>query len=491
MTSSALRARRALALVLLGSLALTPGPSLGAPSRSSEAKTRFERALKLYDEKDFSGALAEFSRANELSPSSIVLYDIAQCYEAMGRPVDAKNTLTQLIAGGPSGGELSRAKAMLQRLEQRIGTIVVEGGTPGAQVEIDGLRVGTLPLSTPLSVASGARILTVVATGFAPYRTELVVAAQAETKHAVKLLPTESRLAHLEVKANVSTAQVRVAGQLAGATPLPAPLTLLPGVHELAISRPGYRSESRTVTLGDGAAGSIDVVLREAPGGAKAHVDLEISEPSPIVFVDDEPRGTKLSLDLPEGVHRIRIEHAGFLATERDVTLDVGSRQTIQVRLVPTAETRESYESSVRRRKIVGWSLVIGGAVVGGAGAGLAIASASSVGSIKSDIDSLNERISVGSGDPCSESNGSDADAVLDCKQERASKEAKLSNTRTRQTIGIIGASVGGAALIGGVIVLLTTPSAKRFEMSAFGATVRPVLSGSPGGGFLGAAGTF
>lgn len=479
--------------LLAGGLAvvlLTPSVAHAAPdARAKEARTRFDRALQLFDEKDYAGALAEFLRANELAPNTIVLYDIAQCYEALGRQVDAQNTLKQLIAHGPNPSELARANAMLIRVESRIGSLRIEGGVAGAQLEIDGIRVGTLPLSAPIPVTSGARILTVIATGYAPYRAEVVVAGQAESKHEVTLLPTEARLAHLEVKANVASAQVRVGGQAAGTTPLLAPLTLLPGAHDISISRPGYLTEERKVTLGDGATGRLDVRLREDAGAARSLLNIEVSEPSPIVYVDDEPRGTSLALKLPEGVHRVRIEHAGFLAAERDVTLSPGGQETIRVRLLPTPETRAAYESSVRKRKIAGWTLIASGALIGGAGAVLTVLSANRVTPLKNEINDLSERIAVGSGDPCSDSNG-DTDTVLDCKAQRTSKEAQLTNVRTRQTIGIVGASVGGAALVAGVVVLLTTPSASRFE-SAKGRSIQPIVTWQNGGGMVGAVGTF
>ena len=442
------------------SAAMAAGPE----EARQEAQTRFGAAIRLFDEKDYAGALAEFRRANDLAPNSVVSYNIARCYEALGRPVDAVKALAPLLVPGAAPeDQRTRAADMTQKLEGRIGSLTIQGDAPGAHVEIDGFDVGTMPLKAPISVASGTRIVTIVATGYAPFRTEVVVAGKASASVDVKLVATEAKLAHLEVKSNVAGAEVRVAGQTIGKTPLSAPVTLLPGNHVVDLSRRGYTTEQRTVTLGDGATGKVDVSLKESPDGPKAQLALRVSEPSPIVYVDGEARGTKLSLALPPGQHRIRVEHAGFLPSDRDVDLTEGAEQVVRVRLIPTADTRDAYESSVRTRKTWGWVLVASGAAVGIGGGVLTLTAATAITDQKAAVADLDRRLAVGSGDPCSESNGSEAEPVLACKQQRDSAQAKLENAKTRQVIGIIGASVGGAALITGAILLLTAPPADRF----------------------------
>lgn len=459
-----------------------------------EAASRFGAAIRLFDEKDYAGALAEFRRANDLAPNPVVAYNIARCYEALGRPVDAVRALAPLLVpGGAPEDQRARAADMTQKLEGRIGSLTIQGEAPGAHVEIDGFDVGVMPLKAPLSVAAGTRIVTIVATGYAPFRTEVVVAGKASASVDVKLVPTEAKLARLEVKSNVPGAEVRIAGQTIGKTPLSAPVTLLPGQHEVDVARRGYGTEHRTVTLGDGSTGKVDVTLKEAPDGPKGQLALRVSEPSPIVYVDGEARGTKLALSLPPGQHRIRVEHAGFLPSDRDVDLTEGGEQVVRVRLIPTAETRDAYESSVRAQKTWGWILVASGAAVGIGGGVLTITAASAVSDQKAAVADYDKKIAVGSGDPCSESNGSDSDPVRLCKQQRESAQAKLDNAKTRQVIGIIGASVGGAALITGTILLLTAPSADRFTAAANKKTrnVQPLFGASASGFSLGLQGAF
>jgi hypothetical protein len=469
-------------------LAIAPAARAAPEGSKQEARARFETAVRLFDEKDYAGALAEFRRANEVAPSSVVSYNLARCYEALARPVDAVRELSSVLNSG-SAEEQTRARDLMSKLEARIGTIRVEGAAHGAHVEVDGLEVGIMPLKEAVRVASGTRIVTVIATGYAPFRTEVVVAGKVEVPVAVSLVPTEAKLAHLEVRVNVPGAEVRLAAQPVGITPIPAALAVLPGMYEVIVSRSGYTTERRSVTLGDGATGKLDVSLRESADGPKGSIVLRVSEPSPVVFIDGDARGPQLTLALPPGVHALRVEHAGFLPFRRELDLVAGAEQTVRVRLLPTAETREAYESSVRSRKTWSWVLIGGGAAIGGVGAVLALTASSAITEHKNTVNDLGKKIAVGSGDPCSESNGSDTDAVLTCKQNLESARAKLSNAQTRQVLGIAGAAVGGAALITGIVLLVTAPPSDRFTGNETGRYVRPtfgVAKGALSAGFVG-----
>src|SRR5436190_21403021 len=82
-----------------------------ADSKKAEAAQRFDRGLQLFDDGDTAGALAEFRRTYELFPNPVVLYNIGLVYAAMGRPVNAVESLEPAIAGGGlSASMLERAK---------------------------------------------------------------------------------------------------------------------------------------------------------------------------------------------------------------------------------------------------------------------------------------------------------------------------------------------------------------------------------------------
>ena len=60
----------------------TTSASQDADDPVRRAQGHFQRGVELYGERNYDGALAEFSRAHELSPNYRVLYNLAQTYFA-------------------------------------------------------------------------------------------------------------------------------------------------------------------------------------------------------------------------------------------------------------------------------------------------------------------------------------------------------------------------------------------------------------------------
>src|SRR5664279_2435322 len=72
-------------------------------SDSTRAAVRFQRAVELYREGSYEGALAEFSKAYQISPSYLVLYNIAQTQYALHDFVGSYKSLMQYLAEGGGG----------------------------------------------------------------------------------------------------------------------------------------------------------------------------------------------------------------------------------------------------------------------------------------------------------------------------------------------------------------------------------------------------
>ena len=63
----------------------------------AEAHDRFDRAVRLFGEKDNDAALAEFRRVYELAPNPAVLFNIGLVYAALGRAVEAVDALDRVL----------------------------------------------------------------------------------------------------------------------------------------------------------------------------------------------------------------------------------------------------------------------------------------------------------------------------------------------------------------------------------------------------------
>ncbi len=104
------------------------------------------------------------------------------------------------------------------------------------------------------------------------------------------------------------------------------------------------------------AAGAYEAFLKDVPAklqkegdAAKARLAVIKAMPGKVRFVT-EPAGaavmvdgkalpgvTPLEVDLAAGSHKVRVEHAGFVAADHDLAVSFGSRQDDKARLVPVA----------------------------------------------------------------------------------------------------------------------------------------------------------
>jgi len=146
-----------------------PSAAANDPSAKQEAARRFEHAIKLYEEADYTLALAEFERVYELVPDYRVLYNIGQVSIQLGRYARAFRTLKEYVARG--GAELApdRAAAVnadLTLLAGKIARVSVQVEQAGAQVSVDGAAVGRSPLAEPLVVDVGEHRVQIELSGF-------------------------------------------------------------------------------------------------------------------------------------------------------------------------------------------------------------------------------------------------------------------------------------------------------------------------------------
>jgi hypothetical protein len=140
-------------------------PAFGARAdAASEARTRYERAVKLYEDGVYDAALAEFTRAYELNPSYKVLYNVGQVRVALQDYAGAVETFQAYLREGGGNIPVARSDQVrneLTRLEQRVARVTVETDVPGAEVLVDDAVVGTAPLHNAVLVNSGTRRIVV------------------------------------------------------------------------------------------------------------------------------------------------------------------------------------------------------------------------------------------------------------------------------------------------------------------------------------------
>lgn len=123
------------------------------------------------------------------------------------------------------------------------GTLVVSSDVEGADVLLNGKRVGTTPHQAT-GLKPGSYDVRVEKKGFEPYQEKIQVTAK---RHEISAKLTAAA-PRLEVASNVSGARVFVDGEERGTTPLSLD-DLPPGRHELRVSAAGYRTYTETLEL--------------------------------------------------------------------------------------------------------------------------------------------------------------------------------------------------------------------------------------------------
>jgi len=470
-----------------------------ADANRAEAAERFDRGLRLFNSGDTGGALAEFRRAYELIPNVVVLYNLGLVYAQMGRSVDAADALDRVLKSPEalSPERLAIARRTHDEQAARIAEIAVATSVEGASVEIDGVEKGKTPLAQPLRVTSGTHVVGVIAPGFVPQRRELTIASGEKQSLQIDLVAMQGRLAHVAVKTHLPGAEVFADGQRVGTTPLAASVPLAPGNHRIEMRRQGYATAAADVVLGDGAAGEVvlepeeDAAALASTGGRLA---LDVDQTQAVVTVDGRPRGVYAEpLRLAPGQHRLLVERGSFEPFERDVAVVPGQTVNVGIRLEPTPEYLARYVAHAHSQRTWGLISIIGGAVVGAAGAGLAIYDAKQRSDGNATIASLLAQGGLGSKKVC---DSGSLNYQVDCVDPVNAASAKVNDANARDYAAWSGVGVGATAIVLGVTLLVTSDDPHAYDRRApdtprASLRIVPTFRSAPGGGVAGVAGTF
>jgi tetratricopeptide (TPR) repeat protein len=150
-------------------VAAPPDAPANDPKAVDEARQRFQKGVQLFKEYSFEAALAEFRKAYQLAPSYRVLYNIAQVHYELKNYVDALKAFRQYLnegAGDIAPDRRTQVEAEVRKLEGRVGYIEVIANVEAAQVAIDDVPVGILPIKAPILVNPGVRRVSVTKPGF-------------------------------------------------------------------------------------------------------------------------------------------------------------------------------------------------------------------------------------------------------------------------------------------------------------------------------------
>jgi hypothetical protein len=170
-------------------------PDEPAKPEQAQADRYFKSGVQLFKEAKYSEALAEFTRAYEIAPHPLVLYNIAGCHRELSHYGEAVSFYERFLAEGKGqvpAARLTAAQTELDGILARIARVTVTVSPDGASITVDGNAIGTL-VKMPLILPPGEHKLVASAAGRKDSERTIKVASGDELTVELSLaaLPTE------------------------------------------------------------------------------------------------------------------------------------------------------------------------------------------------------------------------------------------------------------------------------------------------------------
>jgi hypothetical protein len=181
----------------LGTIAFTLATlCLGSTVHAAdEGDDLIKQGIECRRKHDDACGLRLFEEAYDRGHSPRALAQVALAEQALGKWVAASEHLRQALAvRGDAWIDKNRAilNDSAAHVAAHVGFIEIFGGSPGAEVRVDGTARGTLPLTRPLATTTGTIAIDLVMVGRLPFRRTTIVQAGETTREAFDELPVES-----------------------------------------------------------------------------------------------------------------------------------------------------------------------------------------------------------------------------------------------------------------------------------------------------------
>jgi len=180
-------------VVALAGVLLTSGTAWAEP----DAAELIREGVALRKQGDDGAALQRFQRAYELDHDVRALAQMGLAEQALGRWVAAHDHLMKALASTADPWIVKNGATLRTAFEMvgaHVGRLEVLGGSPGAEVRIDGVARGILPLEGPLILPIGSVTIAIRATGLVSVERVAVIHAREMTRESFEPLASLARI---------------------------------------------------------------------------------------------------------------------------------------------------------------------------------------------------------------------------------------------------------------------------------------------------------
>ncbi len=308
------------ASVVAPSIASAQPASPAVPTGPLDAKAQLAAGDKATKAKNWAAAIAAYSAAKAQNPSLEAMDGLANAlYEKddFGHAYEAYEDLIRMHVGKLAKDKRATAEKRLKELGQKSGPLTINGTEAEAEVALDGVLIGKLPIAKSMRVSAGEHKLRATKLGFNPFETAFTVTGNTAATVEVKLA-AEVHKGKLKVhEADGKPVHVFVDGIDVGAAPWEGDVD--PGVHDVVVRGPNVVSAPEKVTVDKN--GLRDIELRASATLAKLKITVEGS-PTAQIFLDGKPVGTgSFTAEIPAGTHKLSVTREGYQKFEDEVVL--------------------------------------------------------------------------------------------------------------------------------------------------------------------------
>lgn len=205
----------------------------------------------------------------------------------------------------------------------------VDSEPPGAVLVVDGKEKGRTPFVGP--IPAGHHTAVVRMEGRREVGTDFLMPKSNDLSFRLDLPPAgELHGPHATVTSNPPGAALFIDGKEMGPTPWSG--GVLPGVHKLLVTLPGYSKEERKVELYGDRDADVAIALARLPGPARVQVETDPAGAS--VVIDGKPAGdTPFTAEISAGEHQLQVAKDGYRSVAQDMSLEANQQLSLKLAL--------------------------------------------------------------------------------------------------------------------------------------------------------------
>lgn len=317
---------------------LTMAGPVARADDASEARLQYELGSELYSQRRFAEALERFIASNRLVPNANVVFNIAQTYQLMDRPVEAYNWFETYLGFTLEDDARRNGEQLRDALVTRVAVVDVRTEPAGATLYVDRRDLGAVGRSPRrVAVEAGQRRILAALDRYSPAETTVEAVRGRVTTSELTLQPL---MGALVVETQPPGATVRAQGRAdpLGTTPLSVSVPV--DTYQLTIELPGHAPVQREIRVVESAQPTAMSIELTRSAGSAAILSVQGSPVGASVLIDGEEVGTT-PLTVPDLQPRrveLEVRAEGHESYSEVVTLEPGGATRLRYELADPSE---------------------------------------------------------------------------------------------------------------------------------------------------------